>query len=146
MAKIPKLHQLSLHFSKKTPYWWALCIWAPNLCASRSKIFQPLLFSKIFLNSILVKNVLEVLELNSGQKCTRSSRLLTSKISSKWSTFHFFSLKHWGSKFLNFLSRKGVLPKNFGSMKHGEETDFVHTFRDLHILSNMDLVKFVSDR
>ena len=43
-------------------------------------------------------------ELNSGQKCTRSSRLLTFTVSSKRSTFHSFSLKHRGSKFLNFLS------------------------------------------
>ena len=85
-------------------------------------------------------------ELNSGQKCTRSSRLLNFTISSKRSTFHSFSLKHRCSEFLNFLSRKGLLPKNFGSMKDGEVTDFVHTFRDLYILSNIDLVKFVFEK
>ena len=71
-------------------------------------------------------------ELNPGQKRTRSSRLVTFTISSKRSTFHSFSLKHRGSKVLNFLSRKGLLPKNFGSMKDDEVTDFVHTFRSFY--------------
>ena len=85
-------------------------------------------------------------ELNPGQKCTRSSRLLTFTISSKRSTFPSFSLQHSGSKVLNFLSRKGLLPKNLCSMKDDEVTDFVHTFRDLYILSNLDLVKLVFER
>ena len=85
-------------------------------------------------------------ELISGQKCTGSSRLLTFTISSKRSTFHSFSLTHRGSKFLNVLRRKRLLSKNFGSMKDGEVTDFVHTFRYLYILSNINLVKFVFER
>ena len=50
-------------------------------------------------------------EIHSGQKCDRSSRLLTFTISSKRSTFHSFSLKHKGSKFVNFFIRKGVGPR-----------------------------------
>ena len=50
-------------------------------------------------------------EFNSGQKCTRSSRLLTFTISSKQSTFHSFSLKHRGSKLSKFLSQKGFASK-----------------------------------
>ena len=33
------------------------------------------------------------------------------------------------------------MEKNFGTMKDGEVTDFVHTFRVLYISSNIDLVK-----
>ena len=60
----------------------------------------------------------------------------TLTISSKRSTSPSFSLKHRDSEFLNFLSQNGLFPKNFGSMKDGEVTDFVHTFRDLYILPN----------
>ena len=82
-------------------------------------------------------------ELNSGQQFTWSSRLLTFTISSERSTFHSFSLKHRGSQFLNFLNEKDLFPKSFGSLKDGEVTDFVYTFRDFRILSNIDLVKLV---
>ena len=78
-------------------------------------------------------------ETNSGRKCIDSSRLLTFTYSSKRSTFPSFSLKHRGSKILILLSRKGLLTKHFGSMKGGEVTDFVHTFRDLYIISNMKM-------
>ena len=82
-------------------------------------------------------------ELNSSPKCTKGFQLLNSTISSKQSSFHSFLLNHRGSKVLNVLSRKCLLLNNFGSMKNGEVTDFVHTFRDLFILSNIYLVKVV---
>ena len=97
-------------------------------------------------NLSIIASFKKLYELNSGQKFTRSYRLVTFTISTKLSTFHSFSLKHRGRKFLNFLSAKSLLPKNFGSMKDGEVTDFVHKFRDLYILSNLDLVKFVLER
>ena len=85
-----------------------------NLYANRSIIFQPLLFSKFFVSSITVKNVPEVLDCSLLQFHPSYQRSI------------LFPFKHRGSKVLNFLSRKGLLPKIYGSMKNHEVTDFVH--------------------
>ena len=113
---------------------WALSLWTQKFVCKSVNNLSTTAFSKIFY------------EVNSGQKCTRSSRLPTFTISSKRATFHSFSLKHRDIKFLTFLSRKGLIPKNFGSMKDSEVTDFFHKFRDLYILSNIDLAKFIFER
>ena len=82
-----------------------------------------------FMNSIPVKNVLVVLDCSLLQfhPAVHAPFFCSGRDS-----------KHW-----NFLSRKGLIPRKFGAMKDGEVTDFVHRFRDLHILPNIDLVKFV---
>ena len=96
-----------------------------------------------FSTTALLENFIE---LSSCLKCSRKSRLLTSTISPKRSTFHSFSLKHRGGNFLNLSSQKGFLPKFFGVIKNVEVTDFIHTFRDLYKPSKIDLAKFVFDR
>ena len=102
------------------------------VCKSVNKLSNIAFVFKKNMISIPVKNVLKVLDCSLLQFHPSDQRS--------------FSLKHRGSILLNFLSRKGLLSKNFVSKKDGEVTDFVHTFRDLYIHSNIELVKFVFER
>ena len=53
------------------------------------------------------------------------------------------SLTNRGSKLLNLLSEKNLLPQNIEKMTKNEVIIFIHNFRDSFILGNCDLPKYI---
>ena len=113
---------------------WVLYLWTHKCCLQvGQKVFQPLLFQK------------------SSWFYFRSKKHYAFSIGHFYNFIQAINVPFFRSStgelfFWIFWAEKGLLPKNFGSMKDSEVTDFVHTFRDFHILSDIDLVKLVFER